>query len=536
MAEIREILQQFVNVMEPVEWVFIGYFLAVNLTYILLVLISFFYIRHQQNYYQVFNLKGLFNSNLYKPVSILSPAYNEEVNIIASVEALLQLHFSDFEVVVINDGSTDNTLKLLKDHFELYEIDQPVELPIEHKQIKKVYRSATYPELKVVDKENGRKADALNAGINVASKDLICSIDADSILEPDVLLKLLKAFMEEEDVVAVGGIVRIANGCTIEDNIVKKVDLPKSYLGRVQTVEYLRSFLFGRVGWDYLNSLLIISGAFGVFDKKAVVEVGGYLHDTVGEDMELVVRLHRHYREKGESYRVRFLPEPVCWTEVPESWSVLGRQRNRWQRGLADTMMRHRKMLLNPKYGRLGMLAMPYFFFIEMLGPVVELLGFAYLLIVLLLGGFNSTFVLLFLTASVFLGMVLSVTSVLCEELSFRRYPTLGNIATLTTYAFLENIGYRQIHTWWRFKGLIDYIKGDKEWGVMTRTGLATRGDINKGYKKLKGSISNVFGSFKYWAVIYGVTIIIVALILHVLIDNGIIPDVYSIISSELGI
>lgn len=536
MVEIREVLQQFVNFMEPAEWIFIGYFLAVNLTYILLVLISFFYIRHQQNYYQVFNLKGLFNSNLYKPVSILSPAYNEEVNIIASVEALLQLHFSDFEVVVINDGSTDNTLKLLIDHFELYEIDKPVELPIDHKPIKKVYRSATYPELKVVDKENGRKADALNAGINVASKDLICSIDADSILEPDVLLKLLKAFMEEEGVVAVGGIVRIANGCTIEDNIVKKVDLPKSYLGRIQTVEYLRSFLFGRVGWDYLDSLLIISGAFGVFDKKAVVEVGGYLHDTVGEDMELVVRLHRHFKEKGESYRIRFLPEPVCWTEVPENWSVLGRQRNRWQRGLADTMMRHKKMLLNPKYGRLGMLAMPYFFFIEMLGPVIELLGFTYFLMVLFLGGFNSTFVLLFLTASVFLGMVLSVTSVLCEELSFRRYPTMGNIANLTLYAFLENIGYRQIHTWWRFKGLVDFLKGDKQWGVMTRTGLASKSEVSKGFNRIKDSLSNVFGSLKYWAVIYGVTIIIMILILHVLVDNGLIPDVFSIIIAELGI
>lgn len=149
-------------------------------------------------------------------------------------------------------------------------------------------------------------------------------------------------------------------------------------------------------------------------------------------------------------------------------------------------MIRHRKMLLNPKYGRLGMLAMPYFFFIEMLGPVVELLGFAYFLIVLFLGGFNSTFVLLFLTASVFLGMVLSVTSVLCEELSFRRYPTLGNIATLTSYAFLENIGYRQIHTWWRFKGLVDYVKGDKEWGVMTRTGLASKSEVKRDLKDSK--------------------------------------------------
>ncbi|MEX0845754.1 MAG: glycosyltransferase [Balneolaceae bacterium] len=530
MNEIRAILQEFVNFMEPTSWLFIGYFLFVNLTYILLVIISFFYIRQQQNYYQVFNLKGLFNSDLYRPVSILSPAYNEQVNIIASVEALLQLHFSDFEVIVINDGSTDNTLQLLIDHFELYEIDTPSDLPIDHKPIKKVYRSPIYSELKVVDKVNGRKADALNAGINVSRKDLVCSIDADSILEPDVLVKLLKAFMEEEGVVAVGGIVRIANGCKIEDNIVKKVDLPKSYLGKIQTVEYLRSFLFGRVGWDYLDSLLIISGAFGVFDKKAVTEVGGYLHDTVGEDMELVVRLHRHFKEKGEKYSVRFLPEPVCWTEVPESWSVLGKQRNRWQRGLADTMWRHKKMLLNPKYGRLGMLAMPYFFFIEMLGPVIEIFGFVYFLIVLFLAGFNSSFVLLFLTVSVFLGMVLSITSVLCEELSFRRYPTLGNIAYLTLYAFLENIGYRQIHTWWRFKGLIDYLKGDKEWGKMVRLGIG-----NSQTQKQKNKIIDRIKPAGYWFVVFGTGLLVLLLVVHVLIDHSLIPDIFSIISSKTG-
>jgi cellulose synthase/poly-beta-1,6-N-acetylglucosamine synthase-like glycosyltransferase len=522
--------------MEPAEWFFIGYFVVLNLIYIVLVVISFFYIRHQQYYYQVFNLKGLFNSDLYKPVSILSPAYNEEVNIVASVKALLQLHFSDFEVIVINDGSTDNTLQLLKDNFELYETDTPADLPIPHEPIKKVYRSKHYSELIVVDKENGRKADALNAGINVSSKDLVCSIDADSILEPDVLLKLIKAFMEQEGVVAVGGIIRVANGCTIEDNVVKKVDLPKSYLGRIQAMEYLRSFLFGRVGWDYLDSLLIISGAFGVFDKKAVTEVGGYLHDTVGEDMELVVRLHRHFLEKGEPYKVRFLPEPVCWTEVPESWAVLGKQRNRWHRGLTDTLMRHKKMLLNPKYGSLGMLAMPYFFIFEMLGPLIEMFGFFYFFLVLFLGGFNSTFVVLFLTASIFLGMVLSVTSVVCEELSFRRYPSLGNIATLTLYAFLENIGYRQIHTWWRFKGLIDYLKGNKEWGVMIRTGFSKNDNGESGLKKLKDKISSFLGSFKYWFVIYGVALIILLLITHVLADQSIIPDIFSIIRAKAGL
>ena len=521
--------------MEPAEWFFIGYFILVNLVYIILNGISFFYIRHQQNYANIFNLEGIFTSNLYKPVSIISPAYNEEVSIIDSVEALLQLHFSDYEVIVVNDGSSDNTMKLLLEHFDLYEVDIPADLPIEHKPIKKMYKSAIYSDLKVVDKENGRKADALNAGINVSGKELVCSIDADSILEPDVLLKLLKAFMEEEGVIAVGGIVRIANGCTIEGNVIKNIDLPKKYLGKIQSVEYLRSFLFGRVGWDYLDSLLIISGAFGIFDKKAVTEVGGYLHDTVGEDMELVVRMHRHFIEKGEEYRVRFLPEPVCWTEVPDSWQVLGKQRNRWHRGLTDTMMRHKKMLFNPKYGRLGMLAMPYFFFVEMLGPLIELFGFIYFLVLLFLGGFNSTFVLLFITVSILLGMVLSVTAVLCEELSFRRYPTLGNISTLTFYAFLENIGYRQIHTYWRFRGLIDYIKGDKAWGKMIRTGFSNQKNELSWLQKLKDKFGEIFKSLGYWVVVYGVGVVLILFTLSELIHFNLIPDVFQIARNYLA-
>ncbi|MDX1617591.1 MAG: glycosyltransferase family 2 protein, partial [Balneolaceae bacterium] len=444
-------IQEVVNTLQPFNGFFVLYFLIVNVVYIVLVVVSFFYIQSQRKYSQVYKLTGLFRSELYKPVSILVPAFNEAANIVSSVEALLQIQFPDCEVVVINDGSTDETLELLIDHFELREVDPPPKLPLKHQPIRRVYRSRRYDELIVIDKVNGRKADALNAGINIASKDLICAIDADSILEPDVLMKLLRAFVEDDNVIAVGGIVRVANGCTIEDYIIKDVNLPDDYLPRVQSVEYLRAFLFGRVGWDYMRSLLIISGAFGVFDRKAVMEVGGYLEDTVGEDMELVVRLHHHFLKMKKPYEIRFLAEPVCWTEVPEDWEVLGRQRNRWQRGLADTLWRHKAMLFNPRYGRLGLLAMPYFVIFEMFGPIIELSGFIYFFMVIALGNLNSTFVLMFFSVAVLLGMTLSVSSVLCEEFTYRRYPSLKDISILTLYAFLENIGYRQIHTWWRF-------------------------------------------------------------------------------------
>lgn len=529
-------IHDFIKLMEPLNWFFISYFLVVNLVYLGLVLVSYFYIQSQKDYFDVYQLTGLFRSELYKPVSILSPAYNEEANIIASVEALLQIQFPDFEVIVINDGSTDQTLQKLKDHFELFEVTTPSHLPIDHEPIKKVYRSKRYSELVVVDKVNGRKADALNAGINLASKDLICAIDADSILDPDVLMKLLRAFVENENVIAVGGIVRVANGCTIEDYIVKEVDMPDSFLARIQSVEYLRAFLFGRVGWDYLESLLIISGAFGVFDRKAVLEVGGYLHDTVGEDMELVVRLHEHFREKKEKYNIRFLPEPVCWTEVPEDWSVLGKQRNRWQRGLADTLWRHKKMLFNPKFGRLGMLAMPYFVFVEMLGPVIELVGFVYFFLILALGSINSTFVLLFFSVAVLLGMVLSVSAVLCEEFTYRRYPSIGDVGLLTLYAFLENIGYRQIHTWWRFKGLIDFFKGSKEWGTMIRKGFSTtnEGANAASDETTKSSVWENLTFLKYWLVIGIVGFLIVLLIYEVLVEQQLIPNVLAMLFSSL--
>lgn len=472
-------MEQFIlgiyRFLEGYSYFIIAYFVLINSAYLMLIGISFFHIRRQIREKDVFGLHGLFASNLYNPISILAPAFNEEATVVASVKSLLQLRFPNYEVIVINDGSKDRTMDVLISSFQLERVKRYVPLVLKHKPIKGIYRSKLYPELIVVDKENGRKADALNAGINVSRNDLFCAIDADCVLEPDVLQNMLRCFIEDESTIAVGGIVRVANDCVIEGNEIKEIRIPKSHLARIQVVEYLRAFLFGRVGWDYLDSLLIISGAFGIFDRNAVLKVGGYLHDTVGEDMELVVRLHRYHRENKIPYRVRFLPEPVCWTEVPEDRGVLSRQRNRWQRGLADTLWRHKKMLFNPKYGRLGFFAMPFFFFFELLGPVIELAGYIIIIIAFLIGAVNIQFALLFLAAAVLLGMVLSVSSVLCEEFTYRRYPKLRDVLLMTLYAFIENFGFRQMHSWWRFKGIIDFLKGNKEWGAMTRKGLGSQ-------------------------------------------------------------
>ena len=532
---IEDTLHTVLNKLEPLGWFFVVYFLFVNLTYLTLVIISLFYIRRQQRFNKVFNLTGLFQSELYAPVSIIAPAYNEELNIVNSVEALLQLQYPDYEVIVVNDGSSDPTLQKLIQHFELYSVPVPKKLELNHKPIKSVFKSYRYPNLKVVDKVNGRKADALNTGINISSNDLICSIDADSLLDPDVLKKLLKAFVEDEDVIAAGGIVRIANGCKVEDYLVKDVAVPKSYLGRIQSVEYLRSFLFGRIGWDYLQSLLIISGAFGVFDRKAVLEVGGYLHDTVGEDMELVVRMHRHFREKKKRYSIRFLPEPVCWTEVPEDWITLGKQRNRWQRGLADTLWRHRKMFLNPEYGRLGFLVMPYFVIVELFGPVIEYIGFMYFFLVILLGTMNSTFTLLFMITAILLGIILSISAVICEEFTYRRYPKLKDVLIITCYAFIENLGFRQIHTWWRFTGLWDFLKGNKEWGGMVRKGLGTS-QVKKEEPKAKRDFKKIFTIAVYRSVLILIPTLLLLLIFAILIEQDIIPNIAYFLDNQLKI
>lgn len=448
------------------------YFLVVNGVYILLTGLSFFAIRRylQEHLLSRSSLR-VFQSSFYKPVSILAPAYNEQNTIADNVRSLMQLHYPEFEIIIINDGSKDDTLGVLRREYRLRPSRRPFETQIPCRTIRGVYVSDDYPRLVVVDKENGGKADALNAGINVARYPLVSSIDADSLLEHDVMLKLVRPFLDSSRTIAVGGIVRVANGCTIRGGEVVEIGLSGKWLPNFQIVEYLRSFLFGRVGWDVLNGLLIISGAFGVFRKDAVIGCGGYRHDTVGEDMELVVRLHRTMRERKEPYRITFVPEPVCWTEVPESMQMLSRQRNRWQRGLIETLLSHRGMIFNPRYGVVGCLVLPFYLFFEMLAPAVELAGYIVFAFSWGFGIINTGFAILFLAAAVLLGIVLSLSALVLEELSFRKYPRIRHIFKLFLFAVLENFGYRQIHSLWRMQGTWAFLRGEKKWGAMDRVG-----------------------------------------------------------------
>jgi cellulose synthase/poly-beta-1,6-N-acetylglucosamine synthase-like glycosyltransferase len=453
------------------------YFVGVNLTYTILLTISvreiLIYMRHAR----FSDYRLIVQSELTPPVSILAPAFNEEPTVIQSVKSLLKLNYGKYEVVVINDGSKDKTLSRLIAEFKMFRSKQVYEERISAKPVRGIYRSnlREYKNLIVVDKENGGKADALNVGINVAHYDYVCCIDADSILEDDALQKVTKTFMEDERVVAVGGIVRIANGCEVVNGRVVNVGLSDHLIPIFQVVEYFRAFLSGRMSWQSMNGLIIISGAFGLFKRSALLEVGGYKHDSVGEDMELVTRLHRIKREQRRRYRVVFVPDPVCWTEAPDTLRVLARQRNRWHRGLMDTMLIHRKMFLNPRYGVIGMAAMPYFVFVELLGPAIEFFGYVAMAVLLAVGLLNLQIALLFFIVALLYGVMYSVGAVLLEELSFQRYPNPRDLALLLSFGVIENFGYRQLTAWWRVKAFWDYFRGKNAWGTMQRKGFATK-------------------------------------------------------------
>ncbi|HEX2182854.1 MAG TPA: glycosyltransferase [Rubrobacteraceae bacterium] len=459
-----------------VNYFVLGYFLVINAVYVVLYVISFAEIADYVRREMFSGFSELFTSNYAPPVSVIVPAYDEEATIAESVRSFLTLRYPLHEVVVVNDGSKDDTLEVLMQEFGLYESDQPMRRQLETAPLRGVYTSPT-ERLIVVDKVNGGKSDALNAGICAASYPLVCCLDADIILEEDALLRVARPMIESSDVAAVGGIIRVANGCEFEKGRIVEVKTPRKPLPTFQVVEYLRAFIAVRTAWSKLNCLLIISGAFGMFRRRDLILAGGYSDDTVGEDMELTTRIHRVLREHDRRYKISFVPDPIAWTEVPDTLRVLRRQRDRWHRGLIDTLFRHRKMLFNPRYGSVGLVAMPYFLLFEFLGPVIELVGYVAFAAALALGVINWTFALAFFLAAVGLGVLLSTAAVFLEELRLERYPRWRDLIKLTLYGVLENFGYRQLNTVWRAIAIVSFLRRNSAWGAMERRGFRTRGE-----------------------------------------------------------
>ncbi|ETN96540.1 hypothetical protein SAMN04487906_2925 [Zhouia amylolytica] len=460
---------------EITSLIFFIYGLVVLTGYILAALFSYLELRDYKRRHNFSNEMALLQANNLPSISILAPAFNEEANVIENVKSLLTLNYPSFEIVIINDGSKDETLQKLIDAFKLKRSEEPFYPSIKTKSIKGIYTSSSksLKNFKVIDKINGGKADALNAGINICSNEIICAIDVDCVLEPDALLKLAKPFLNNtKKVIAAGGIIRIANSCIIEDGKIMEVRLPQTYIARAQILEYFRAFLMGRMAWSKVDGLLLISGAFGMFDKQTVIEAGGYNPNTVGEDMELLVRMRRIMRDKKTDYKVSFVPDPLCWTEVPQSWNILYRQRNRWTRGTIETLLLHKKMLFNPKYKVLGILSMPYWLFFEWLAPIIEFTGIVVIIIFAIIGQLNLfTFLILFGVIYSF-SLLFSVTALLFEEFSFQQYKKPKYIFKLIGTAMLEPFIYHPFIMWSAIKGNIDLIRGKKSWGNMSRTGL----------------------------------------------------------------
>jgi cellulose synthase/poly-beta-1,6-N-acetylglucosamine synthase-like glycosyltransferase len=444
---------------------FIGYY---GCNFILNVIAAVSVIRYSRN--RGSDVLQLLYTKFEPPVSIIVPAYNEEACIVSSVHSLLQISYSEFEILVVSDGSEDRTLDVLIREFELKPFPEVNRIQIKAAPVRTIYRSNKYPNLCVIDKENGGKADAINAGINASHYPLFCVIDADSVLSRDSLKAVVEPFVVNPATVASGGTVRIVNGCQVSDGYLVKVGLPGNPLALFQIVEYLRAFLFGRIGWASMNALILISGAFGLFRKSTVVEVGGYRTDTMGEDMELVIRLHRHLRKKGVPYNIAYVPEPICWTEAPGDLRTLQNQRLRWQRGLSESLTKNMGLLFNRRGGVAGWLAMPFYIIFEWLGPVIEVSGYIFSIVGGYMGYISIETMWAFFAIAVGFGVFLSISTFLLEEIAFHIYPNFRQLLLLTLFAIIENFGYRQLNSFWRLWGLLMWAFGSKSgWGKMKR-------------------------------------------------------------------
>ncbi|HEY7274016.1 MAG TPA: glycosyltransferase [Actinoplanes sp.] len=467
---IRELLR-------TTDWVIFAYFVALNSSYLVLIALAGLEFGRHLRRVPFAGTDDMFRSPLTLPVTLIVPAYNEGIGIVAAVQAMSALRYPRYEIVVVDDGSTDDTFDRLRAQFDLIEVPRvvPSEVPY-RSQVLSVHVARGNPEaLTVVRKTNGGKADALNVGINLARHPLVCMVDADSLLDPDALLSVAKPFGDDPlRVAACGGVVRIANGCKVLGGRVVDVRMPKPWLLRTQVVEYLRAFLMGRTGWSRLGGLVVISGAFGIFRRDLVVRIGGMAHDTIGEDAELVVRLHHYLRERGEDYRVIFVAEPVSWSEAPSRLRVLGRQRRRWHRGIAEILSKHRRMIGNPRYGRIGLIALPYYVVFELLAPFVELSALVLLPLGLWVQAVDLDFAWRFALVAYGYGLLVSLVSLFIEEVSFHRYPRWSDLWRGVVAAVVENFGYRQILAVWQVSGAAAAWRGRQAvWGSMHRQGFS---------------------------------------------------------------
>lgn len=466
---------------------FIHIYLILILGYAILIMSSYLILAHlstralreylKKNSFVDYNV--LLTSQFAPKLSLIAPAYNEAFTIEENVKSLLSLNYNNYDVIVVNDGSKDNSMEILIKTYDLVLTELDIHSKIKTKKIKGLYtsRNAAYKKLIVVDKENGGKADALNVGLNIAQHPYVVCIDVDCILDKDSLLKLAKPFLESHGkrIIATGGVVRIANQCIIKNGRLVEVNIPDLMLPRIQVLEYLRAFLLGRMAWGRLDGLLLISGAFGAFDKEIALLAGGYDTKTVGEDMELVVRMRRYMLENKVPYAISYIPDPLCWTEAPEDFKIFKKQRSRWMRGTIETLSLHKKMFLNPKYKLLGMLSIPYWTLFEFLAPAIEFIGIAITVVFFVCVLIHWHFFFLLLLFVYFFAILFSVIALYSEERTYHKYPKQADFFKLLLAAFIEPFYFHPLAVYAALVGYKEKIMGTKGWGEMTRKGFTKK-------------------------------------------------------------
>ncbi|TRX62373.1 glycosyltransferase [Carboxylicivirga sp. M1479] len=459
---------------------FLIYGSVLFISYLLIGIISSFELKNYTRRNKHFDFSKIANFKVLPSISIIAPCYNEEKSIIQNVRSLLSLHYTELEVIVVNDGSTDASLELLIKEYRLVEVEYAYEHLLKTAKVRGVYKStdSSYANLIIVDKENNGKGDSLNAGINISRSNYFLGIDVDCIIEPDALYRMIKPFLEEygmKKVIASGGVIRVANSCKVENGQLTEVVFPKNIWAQFQILEYFRAFILSRMAWSKINGLLIISGAFGLFDRELVQKVGGYDTSTVGEDLELVIRMRKYMHEVEKvPYRIAFIPEPLCWTEVPDNIRVLYRQRNRWARGLIDSLSKHRKMFANPKYGRIGMVAFPFWVFFEWLGPILEFIGVCYFFIMITMGRVNIKFVILFTLFVLAFSVLYSAFAVFYEKYLYDRYKGIGFMFKIFFISILEILVFHPLNVFFALAGNYDFFirRRKKGWGIMSHKGF----------------------------------------------------------------
>lgn len=460
-----------------IVWLFLLYSIGIFSVYTWIALFSYgAVLRYKHG--NIFTDYSIIASNPNAPsFSLIAPAYNEGMTVVENVRSLLSIYYHKLEIIIVNDGSKDDSMERLIEAYQLEKVSYIIPGNIPTKEVRQVYKSKNpaFKKLIVVDKVNGGKADALNVGINISKAEYIVCIDVDCIIEQDAILRLAKPFMEQTDkrLIACGGTIRLANNCKIEKGKVVEVNLPKSWLGRSQALEYIRAFVLGRMAWSRASGLILISGAFGAFDKEIVLASGGYDPKTVGEDMELVVRMRRYMKEHKLPHQVITIPDPLCWTEVPEDKAVLKKQRNRWMRGTMETLWKHRKMMFNPRYGKMGMISLPYWFFFEFLGPLVEFSGYVIFWIFLFMGLLNWTFFFALFALVLFSSILYSIYAISVDLVSYQVYTKRKDLTKLILTAVIEPFYFHPIVTMAGIRGMVDYFKKGHTWGEMTRQGFS---------------------------------------------------------------